>query len=419
MKRVDLDILVVGGGATGLAAAAKAWELGIEKVALLDEKPIVGGVLPQCIHTGFGLHYFGEDLTGPEFSYRLEKKVLNSGVEIYREAYGMELRYVKVDEKVVVASTSKGLREFHSKCVIIATGARERQRHEIGIVGSRPVGVYTAGEVQTLMDLYGVMPGREVVIVGSGDIGLIMARRFAMQGAEVKCVIEILPYPSGLARNIQQCLIDFNIPLYLSHRVVRVRGGRRVKCVEVYEVDRNLNPIPGTKKIIKCDTLVISAGLIPRIDLLREAGAVLDPSTKSVVVNEFLESTIPGVFVAGNALLINDLVDYVAEQGEKAAEGAVKFIEGDGFPAGEIKEVVRGRNIRLVVPQRLTGLGEVTLYSRVGRHEDNVVVKISELNFERTMFRVKPSTMLRVKVESSRVKESASSKVTISVEPKR
>lgn len=418
MKKIYADVLVLGAGAAGLAAAAKAKELGAEHVILLDEKEELGGVLPQCIHPGFGLHYYREDLTGPEFAFRLYEKVRNLGVEVHNQAYAIELIPRKYDEKIVRASSPEGLLDIHAKTVIFATGARERQRYEIGIIGYRPIGVYTAGQAQTMMDLYGMMPGKEIVIVGSGDVGLIMARRFALQGAHVKAVIEILPYPGGLTRNIQQCLIDFGIPLYLSHKVISVNGTKRVEGVIVGKVDEKFNTIPGSEFEIKCDTLIVSAGLLPRVELLMRAGAFMDPATKSAVVNEYLETTIPGVFLAGNALVINDLVDYAAEQGEAAATSAIKFIQEGGFPSCVQKSVVKGRNVRLIVPQLITGENDVFFYGRVSQPEEDVYLKVPEVGMKLRMLRVKPPEMLRFKIRKKQFENLEGDKITISVEPR-
>jgi len=340
------------------------------------------------------------------------------GVEVSKSTFVLEFAPYKYDEKIIKTVSPRGMVEYHAKTVIFATGARERNWFEVNIVGYRPIGVYTAGQAQTMMDLYGVMPGKEIVIVGSGDVGLIMARRFALQGANVKAVIEILPYPGGLARNIQQCLIDFNIPLYLSHKVVKILGRSRVEGVLITQVDDKFNSIPGTEKIIDCDTVIVSVGLIPRVELLERAGAHMDPSTRSVVVNEYLETTLPGVFVAGNALVINDLVDYAAEQGERAATSAVEFIENDGLPSLDWKNVVKGRNIRLVVPQLISGENEVLFYGRVARPEENVYLTAPEINFKQYHIRVTPPHMLRFKIPRRYFNDLKGDKLTLMIEPK-
>ncbi|MDH5795448.1 MAG: NAD(P)/FAD-dependent oxidoreductase [Candidatus Bathyarchaeota archaeon] len=417
MKRQTCDVLVIGAGAAGLAAAAKAKEMGAETVFLLDEKEDAGGVLPQCIHPGFGLHYLKEDLTGPEFAVRLHESAKSVGVKIVNSAYVMEFLARSGKKKVTVVGPER-LLEFHCKTVVFATGARERHSFEIGIVGGRPAGVYTAGEAQTMMDLYGVMPGREIAVVGSGDVGLIMARRFALQGANVKAVIEILPYPGGLARNVQQCLLDFGIPLCLSRKAVRILGKKRVEGLTVAEVDENLNDVPGTEFEVKCDTVVVSAGLIPRTELLERAGADMDPATKSVVVNELFETSIPGVFAAGNALIINDLVDYAAMQGETAATGAVAFIRNGGILSGRWLPVVKGRNMRALVPQQVSGERDAFFYGRVSEPEEKVYLRVPEVGKELLQLRVKPPEMLTFKILQKSFEMLRGDKLTVTVEPR-
>lgn len=417
MKRQTCDVLVIGAGAAGLAAAAKAREMGAETVALLDEKEDAGGVLPQCIHPGFGLHYLKEDLTGPEFAIRLYEKARSVGVKVFSSAYVMEFLASKDKKKVTMLAPS-GLLEFHCRMVIFATGARERHSFEIGIGGNRPAGVYTAGEAQTMMDLYGVMPGREIAIVGSGDVGLIMARRFALQGADVKAVLEMLPYPGGLARNVQQCLLDFGIPLCLGRKAVTILGKKRVGGLTGVQVDENLNDVAGTEFEVKCDTVVVSAGLIPRTELLEQAGAEMDPATRSVVVNDLFETSIPGVFAAGNVLVINDLVDYAAMQGETAAAGAVDFIRNEGISSGRWMQVAKGRNVRVLVPQCVSGERDVFFYGRVAKPEENVYLRVPEVGKELFQLRVKPPEMLTFKIPQKSFESLKADKLTVTVEPR-
>ncbi len=395
---MNYDTIIIGGGPGGLSAAIKAKELGLN-VLLLDEKEYLGGILPQCIHPGFGLHCFKEDLTGPEFAHRLIEKVKSLNVAHVQEATALSIS-IEGEWKVVRYVSPAGLKYDRAKTIIYAAGARERHRFEIGIFGDRVPGVYTAGEAQTLMDLYGVMPGRNVVIVGSGDVGLIMARRFALEGAKVKAVVEILSYPGGLARNVVQCLHDFNIPLYLSHKVLEIKGKKRVERVKVIRVDEELNEIPGSEFEIPCDTVVISAGLVPRIKMLKSIGVEIDPLTGGPVVDEHLETTVPGIFVAGNALLINDLVDYVVEQGEIAALSAVKYIEGELEHSRRLKVEI-GDALRFVVPQYVSGNGDVRFYARVKKPMENAELRVKDIGFTRKYPVLKPSEMLIFKLSGN------------------
>jgi len=394
------DTIVIGGGPAGLAAAIKAREEGLN-VLLLDEKDYLGGILPQCIHPGFGLHYFKEDLTGPEFAHRLIEKLDDMGVEKRLNATVLDIT-AEGDKKKVKYVSPEGLESVTTKSIIYASGARERHRFEVGIVGNRVAGIFTAGEAQTLMDIYGVMPGKEVVIVGSGDVGLIMARRFALEGARVKAVVELMPYPGGLARNIVQCLQDFSIPLYLSHRVLEIRGRKRVESVKIATVDDNLEPLPGTEFDIPCDTVIISAGLIPRVKLLKKIGVDIDANTGGPMVDENLETSIPGIFVAGNALLINDLVDYAVEQGEIAALSAKKYVEGSLQPSRRIRIRTEG-NIRFVVPQYLSGKRDIILYGRVKKPQEGAILKFREIGDERRYPVVKPSEMFKIKLRPEKI----------------
>ncbi|MEM1642457.1 MAG: FAD-dependent oxidoreductase [Desulfurococcaceae archaeon] len=417
MIQRECDVVVVGGGPAGMAAAARAAELGME-VVLLEERETLGGIPLQCVHPGFGLHYFGEDMTGAQFAHRLMERVERSGVSCLLKAYVHSVEVEAYDEKVVNVVTRAGVVRVRAKAVIFATGARERTIFEIGVTGDRPAGVMTAGEAQLLMDLYGVLPGREVVIVGSGDVGLIMARRFALEGARVRAVVEIMPWPGGLMRNVVQCLHDFGIPLLLSHAVVKVAGRGRVERVIVARVDEALKPIPGTEFEIPCDTVVVAAGLRPNVELLEKIGCAIDPATGGPVVNELLETSVPGVFAAGNALVINDLVDYAAEQGERAAEGAKLFVEG-GVPPTRWLPVARGRNVRLAVPHYVSGEREVTLYARVERPEKGVFVRVPEAGVRSYAVAVRPAEMIRLKLDPAKLKPAVEAgRVTLEVVPR-
>ena len=409
---LSYDVVVIGGGPAGMAAAIKAKELGLN-VLLLDENNYLGGILPQCIHPGFGIHYFGEELTGPEFAARLAKRLVELGVEYRTAARVLEIRNYSDLEKVVVFTSPSGAFQVWTKAIIYAAGARERHAFEIGIVGDRVSGIYTAGEAQTLMDIYGILPGKEIVIVGSGDVGLIMARRFALEGAKVKAVVELMPYPGGLARNVM-ILRDFDIPLYLGHKVVEVRGKGRVERIKVVKVDENLREIPDSEFWIEADTLVISAGLVPAVKPLKRIGVEIDPATGGPIVNDRLETSVPGIFVAGNALVINDLVDYVAEQGELAAEGAREFIDKGGIESRNWIKVEKGENVRLVVPHYLSGDRDVYLYLRVRKPMEDVELRVPEIGKRIRLPVVKPAEMLRIKLKAEEIRR-AGRRLTVEV----
>ncbi len=411
----DYDTVVIGGGPAGLAGAIKAKESGLEPL-IIENSERIGGIPVQCAHPGFGLFYFEEDLTGPEFSQRLIDKVEDLGIEYITEAHVTEIDQISDVEKSVRVITREGISEISTPTIIYATGARERHIYETGITGDRVSGIYTAGETQTMMDIYGIMPGKEIVIVGSGDVGLIMARRFALEGAEVKGVMEMLPYPGGLARNISQCLRDFDIPLHKQRAVKSVRGDGRVEKVITREVDDDLNPIEGTEEEIECDTVVLATGLIPYIKKLEEIGVLTDPVTQGPVVNEYLETNIPGIFVAGNALTINDYVDYVADQGELAAEGASTYMDGEmmGIKTESWKSVEKGRNIRFVVPHYVSGEKDVTLYARSEEPEPQVKIGIEETSFETDKTSVTPGEMIKIELSKEEIGE-ADEKLTLEV----
>ena len=410
------DVVVIGGGPAGLAAAIKAVELGL-RTLLIEASDRLGGIPLQCIHPGFGLHYFGEDLTGTEFIHRFIEKARGVGLDYMLRTHVVDVEVVSHSEKIVRALSPGKALEVSTKTIIYAAGARERHLHEINIVGDRPAGVYTAGEAQAMMDLYGLLPGRRILIVGSGDVGLITARRFALEGAEVVAVVEIMPWPGGLTRNVVQCLQDFGIPLLLSHAVTKIHGVGRVRAVTLVQVDEELNPVPGTEKVVECDTVIVAAGLVPNTELLERMGVAMDPATRGPKVNELLETSIPGVFAAGNALAINDLVDNVVEQGELAARGAKIFVENDGVPAARWIPVVRGRNVRLVVPHYISGERDVKLYLRVRKPERNACIKIREIGRELCLPRVMPAEMVVLSLRKNEIGEDVE-KLTVEVAPR-
>jgi pyruvate/2-oxoglutarate dehydrogenase complex dihydrolipoamide dehydrogenase (E3) component len=408
------DVVVIGAGPAGISAAVKSRKLGLNTV-IIENRDILGGIPLQCIHPGFGIHYFGVDLTGCEFIQRLIDEMSKNVVDYVLNGYVYSIDIYSYNEKLVTVVTPKGIYRIEAKTIIYTAGARERHLFELNIFGDRPDGIYTAGEAQTLMDLYGVLPGKDIVIIGSGDVGLIMARRFALEGANVRAVIEIMPYPGGLMRNVVQCLKDFNIPLYLGHSVIEIIGRNRVEAVKVAKVDENLKLIKGTESILPCDTVVIAAGLIPNIDLLEKVGVAVDPRSRGPIVNEYLETSIPGIFAAGNALVINDLVDYAAEQGELAAEGAKTFIDNNGIPTKDWIKIDVGRNIRFIVPHYVSGERDVIVYSRVQRPESNIYFSIN--SFRIKMFNVRPAEMIRIKIPRKIFSEIHSSRIIAEVTP--
>ena len=319
-----VDLVIIGGGPAGLAAACKAWESGLRDILILERDKELGGILNQCIHNGFGLHTFKEELTGPEYAARYIEKV-----EELQIPYKLQTMVLNItpDKRVTAMNREDGLFEVQAKAVILAMGCRERPRGALNIPGFRPAGIYTAGTAQRLVNIEGFLPGRKIVILGSGDIGLIMARRLTLEGARVQAVVEILPKSGGLQRNIVQCLEDFDIPLLLRHTVVDIKGRERVSSVTVSAVDEQGKPIPGTGQEYDCDTLLLSVGLIPENELTRELGARMDPATHGPVVNEKLETTIPGVFACGNVLHVHGLVDSVSEEAAEAGKNATVYIK--------------------------------------------------------------------------------------------
>lgn len=384
------DIVVIGGGPAGLAAVAAAKRSGIDSILILERDKELGGILNQCIHNGFGLHTFKEELTGPEYAHRFIEQVQELNIEYCLNTMVIDISHEKV---VTAMNREEGLFEIQAKAVILAMGCRERSRGALNIPGYRPAGIYSAGTAQRLVNMEGFMPGREVVILGSGDIGLIMARRMTLEGAKVKVVAELMPYSGGLKRNIVQCLDDFGIPLKLSHTVVEIRGKERLTGITLAQVDGRGKPIPGTEEDYDCDTLLLSVGLIPENELSRGMGVDIEPITSGPSVNESLETNIDGVFACGNVLHVHDLVDYVSEEAAAAGENAAKYVKGI-LPANSGKEIklvptdgVRYTVPKTIDPERMTD--ELTVRFRVGNVYKNCFVSVY-FDGERVVHRKRP-----------------------------
>ena len=354
MKHVD--VLIIGGGPAGLAAAVGAYEGGIRDILILEREDALGGILKQCIHNGFGLHTFKEELTGPEYAQRFIDRVLEYGIPYQLNSMVLD---ISKDKVVTCVSRENGLQQFEAGSIILCMGCRERPRGALGIPGERCAGIFTAGTAQKLVNLEGYLPGKKVVILGSGDIGLIMARRMTFIGAKVLCCVELMPYSSGLKRNIVQCLNDYNIPLYLNHTVIDISGKDRVEGVTIAEVDSRSKPIPGTEQYIECDTLLLSVGLLPENELSEMAGVELSPNTSGAIVDETLQTSVPGIFAAGNVLHVHDLVDFVSEEAELAGKNAADFVRSTAANQSESRRrVVMGNGVNAIVPQLISAAPE-------------------------------------------------------------
>ena len=409
---MERQAVIIGGGPAGLAAALRLYEKGIRDILILEREHVPGGILRQCIHDGFGLTRFGESLSGPEYAQRFIDRVLEAGIECRTDCTVLD---ITPDKVVTAVSKVSGLTQIKAEAVILTMGCRERTRGALATPGTRPAGVYTAGVAQSYINLQNIMVGREVVILGSGDIGMIMARRMTLEGAHVKAVYEVQPYASGLPRNIEQCLNDYGIPLYLSHTVVEIRGRERLTGVVVAECDERFRPIAGTEQEIACDTLILSVGLIPENELSLAAGVRLDPRTRGAYVDEHCQTEIPGVFAAGNVLHVHDLVDFVSLEAEQLADSAAEYLQAGALPACNL-EVIAGANVGHVIPQRISGQRDFTLSLRVRQPLSQVSVVVRQGGQEilrKRMRKALPAEMIQLPVKAAKLSENADVEVCV------
>jgi NADPH-dependent 2,4-dienoyl-CoA reductase/sulfur reductase-like enzyme len=396
MLTKDVDLAIIGAGPAGMAAALSAHEAGVENILMLERAENPGGLLHQCIHTGFGLHYFKEDLTGPEYAERFINKLNSSDVTLCLNTMVMHLH---PDGSIIAMNGEWGEFKVRPRSVVLAMGCREKTRFGIGIPGSRPAGIFTAGLAQKLVNVDGYLPGREFVILGSGDIGMIMARRLHLEGATVKAVIEIMPHVGGLIRNEVQCLHDFGIPLLLRHTVTEIYGDERLQGVRIAPVDDSGNPLKEQERSIGCDTLLLSVGLIPENELSKEAGVQIDGSTGGPLVDEFSQTNVDGIFAAGNVVQVYDLVDNVTLGGEVAGKNAAQYAAGGIKKGAKEIRVIAGEGIKSVTPQRISGSGNVDLTVRVRNPLENVELTVGE--YRKKYKVVSPTEVMKVRLKPS------------------
>jgi thioredoxin reductase len=401
-----VDVAVIGAGPAGLAAAIAARNKGAEKVLLIERAEQLGGLLPQCIHNGFGLLYFDKDMTGPEYQKAFVDMAAGAGIQTQLETMVIDLGK---NLEITAVSQKNGYMRFKPGAVVLAMGCRERARGAVDIPGARPAGILTAGTCQRFVNIEGYMPGKKYVILGSGDVGMIMARRLTLEGATVEAVVEIMPWPGGLIRNEVQCLHDFNIPLLLEHTVSFIHGENRIEGVTVSKVDAGRAAIPGTERFFPCDCLLLSVGLIPENELSINAGVQLDPVTGGPVVDQNRQTSIPGIFAGGNVVQVHDLVDWVSREAELAGRSAAVFSDKGKLAATRGVEIVPGRNIKYVVPRYISGKDDITLHMRVEQPGLGATVKVGSVVTKRYRS-VRPSEMVTIDVKGQRLKEAGMSR---------